>query len=231
MPHLIELLNWVIQKENNYYTMKLKLFTFNPFQENTYLIHDDNGNCLIFDPGNSNPDEDALLFDFIEANSLKPLAIYNTHCHIDHVYGIVSLIEKYDIPLYIPQKEESVLKSAPMVANMYAMQPPSIPEEYNFIKRHKEIEHGNIKLRILSVPGHSPDHLVFYSESQDFLIAGDTLFRESIGRTDLPGGNHDLLLSKIQSEIFSLPNDTDVYPGHGLQTTVGYEKEHNMFLK
>lgn len=206
--------------------------TFNPFQENTYVVYDDTKECIIFDPGMYTAEERKQLSDFIEQNELKPVRLINTHCHIDHVFGNNYVHEKYEISLEIHEGELPVLEAVPQVCMMYGVpysDPSPMPER--FIKEGDVIEFGNSKLKAIFTPGHSPASLSFYCEDSKQLIAGDVLFYQSIGRTDLPGGDMATLLGSIKDNIFPLGDDVTVYPGHGPKTTVGYERLNNPFLQ
>ncbi len=206
-------------------------FTFNPFQENTYVLYDDTKECIIIDPGCYHNDEKKELADFIEKEGLKPVRLINTHCHIDHVFGNHFISEKYNLPLEIHEGELPVLNTVPQVAMMYGIpfgDPISTVE--NFIKDGDLIKFGNSSLQSIFTPGHSPASLSFFCEDAGFIIAGDVLFYGSIGRTDLPGGNFDTLISSIKEKLFPLGDDIEVYPGHGPKTTIGYEKQTNPFL-
>lgn len=206
--------------------------TFNPFQENTYVVYDQTGECIIFDPGCNNSQEEDQLVQFIESKNLKPVRLINTHCHIDHVFGNAFVAEKYQLPLEIHEGELAVLKSVPMVAQMYNIPMPSpSPEPGRFIAEGERIEFGNTSLLSLFTPGHSPASLSFYCKEDQFLIAGDVLFQGSIGRTDLPGGDFKLLIKNIREKFFILPDAVKVYPGHGPSTTLGFEKKNNPFFE
>lgn len=212
--------------------MLVAKLTFNPFQENTYVVYDDTKECIIFDPGMYTDEEKNQLSDFIEQNELKPVRLINTHCHIDHVFGNNYVHEKYKIPLEIHEGELPVLEAVPQVCMMYGVpysDPSPMPER--FIKEGDIIEFGNSKLKAIFTPGHSPASLSFYSEDSKQLIAGDVLFYQSIGRTDLPGGDMATLLGSIKDNIFPLGDEVTVYPGHGPKTTVGYERKNNPFLQ
>lgn len=210
--------------------LNIKSFTFNPFQENTYLIYDDQGEAALIDPGCHTANERRELEDFVIANNLKIKYLLNTHCHIDHVLGNAWAKNRFGIPLWIHEKEISVLKSVEAYAPNYGFQGYESTEANHFLVEGQEFPVGEELLKILFVPGHAPGHMVFYHEKSGQCIGGDTLFRGSIGRTDLPGGNHSLLLAKIQSELFTLPDETVVFPGHGPETTIGYEKVNNPFV-
>ncbi len=210
--------------------LHIKSFTFNPFQENTYLVYDDQGQAVLIDPGCHTSGERAELENFVVANELKLDNLLNTHCHIDHVLGNSWAKKHFGIPLWIHEKEVSVLKSVEVYAPNYGFHGYESSAADHFLVEGQEFKVGEESLKVLFVPGHAPGHVVFYHKKSGQCIAGDTLFRGSIGRTDLPGGNHHLLLTKIQTELFSLPDETVIYPGHGPETTVGFEKVYNPFV-
>jgi len=210
--------------------LQLKSFTFNPFMENTYLLYDETREAVIFDPGCFEKNEQRELSDFIDQEGLKIKYLVNTHCHIDHVLGNAFVKRKYEVPLYIHEKEQPVLKSVSIYASNYGFAGYEESQPDFYINEADQLKFGNSSLDIRFVPGHSPGHLVFYHKETAICIAGDTLFQGSIGRTDLPGGDHDTLLNAIRKEMFSLPENTKVYPGHGPMTNIGFEKEHNPFV-
>jgi glyoxylase-like metal-dependent hydrolase (beta-lactamase superfamily II) len=210
--------------------MHLGIFTFNPFQENTYILYDETGECVILDPGCINNKEENQLVDFIEANKLKPVRLINTHCHIDHILGNKFVSEKYDLGLEIHEGELVVLRSGKLVGDSYGIPYDPSPEPKRFIKDGEVIAFGNTKLESIFTPGHSPASLSFLERESNILIAGDVLFRESIGRTDLPGGSMSTLLNSIKERLFVLPDETTVFPGHGPKTTIGHERVNNPFL-
>lgn len=211
--------------------LQIHSFTFNPYQENTYLLSDEKGDCLIIDPGMSHYQEEKIFTDYIEQNNLTPIALLNTHCHIDHVLGNHFIYEEYGLIASFHEGEienfVSVMAYAPQMGIPYTQAPIAT----TFLKETDKINIGKHNLDILYVPGHSPAHLCFYSADQGFLIGGDVLFKNSIGRTDLPGGNHQQLLENIQKKVYTLPDETVIYPGHGPTTTVGHEKHHNPFVR
>lgn len=210
---------------------KVQCFTFNPFQENTYVVYDETKECVIFDPGNINVKEDKILSAFIEKEQLNVVQLINTHCHLDHVFGNQYVVEKYKVEFSMHKGEVPVLNSFIPTCQLYGIpiKVPS-PSPTKFIEHQDVISFGNTQLLALLTPGHSPASLSFYCEASGFIISGDVLFRESIGRTDLPGGNFDTLVNSINTHLFTLPNQTIVYSGHGPTTTIGYEKENNPFL-
>lgn len=205
--------------------------TFNPFQENTYLLYDDSKECVIFDPGCYTPEEKAELSDKIEGLGLHPVRLINTHCHLDHIFGNKFVSEKYHLPLEIHRGELPVLEAAPVAAMMFGVAlPEPSPKPGRFIEAGDTIRFGHTELEVLFTPGHSPASLTFYCKADKLLIAGDVLFYGSIGRTDLPGGDHATLIASIKNELMVLDDDVVVYPGHGPKTTIGFERGHNPFL-
>ncbi|CAG5069458.1 Hydroxyacylglutathione hydrolase GloC [Dyadobacter sp. CECT 9623] len=211
--------------------VQVKSFVFNPFSENTYLIHDATGEAVIIDPGCSDKAELAAVESYVEANSLKPVYVINTHAHIDHVLGIAALKRKYDIPFALHQLDEPLLKAVKTYASNYGFHGFDEPEIDSYLKEGEVFQFGETALEIIFVPGHAPGHVAFVNHAQRFVIGGDVLFRLSIGRTDLPGGNHATLLESIRTKIFTLPDDYTVYAGHMEPTTVGFEKKNNPFFR
>ncbi|MGV3760917.1 MBL fold metallo-hydrolase [Parapedobacter sp.] len=209
----------------------IKSFVCNPYQENTYVLYDDTGSAAIVDPGMYGPQEEKKLSDFISAEGLKPELLLNTHCHIDHVLGNRYVYETYGL---LPQFHEGELpllievqNYAPQMGIRYDVSP--IAE--SFLPASGAVTFGRQELALIFAPGHSPAHLCFYSNAHGFLMGGDVLFRNSIGRTDLPGGNHQQLLDSIAQRLYVLPENTVVYPGHGPETTIGHEKKTNPFIR
>jgi len=211
--------------------MTIRKFTFNSFQENTFLLSDDSKECIIFDPGCSNPKEEQELKAYIEELELKPVRLINTHCHIDHVLGNKFVSETWDLPLEAHAGEVPVLESGIQVSQMYGIAYNPSPPIAKYIEVGDEIHFGNSILQTYFTPGHSPASLSFYHEESKNLIAGDVLFYGSIGRTDLPGGNFDTLIKSIKEQLFPLGDEVIVHPGHGPSTSIGFEKENNQFLQ
>lgn len=211
--------------------IEIKSFVCNPYRENTYLLYDDTGAAAIIDPGMYGPQEEKIFDDFIRAEGLTPELLLNTHCHIDHVLGNRYIYDRFGL---VPQFHEGELPQLMEVQN-YAPQMglryDISPVAETFLPASGTVSFGRQELTIISAPGHSPAHLCFYCEAEGFLIGGDVLFRNSIGRTDLPGGNHQQLLESITRMIYVLPEETTVYPGHGPETTIGYEKKTNPFIR
>lgn len=203
----------------------------NPFAENTYVVYDETRECVIFDPGAYTPQERAALRALIEQHNLKPVRLINTHCHLDHVFGNAFVAETWSLPLEIHRLEIPVLSRFPDTCRMYGIPGVQVsPEPQRFLEAGEEIIFGNTRLQALFTPGHSPGSLSFYCAEAEFVIAGDVLFQESIGRTDLPGGDFNTLIQSIREQLFPLPDATMVYPGHGPATTIRHEKEYNPFL-
>ncbi len=211
--------------------VQVQTFVFNPFSENTYLLHDETGEAIIIDPGCYDRSELNELVAYVDAHSLKPVQIVNTHAHIDHVLGVAALKRKYGIPFALHKLEEPVLKAVKSYASNYGFSTFEEPEIDTFIREGETIEFGNTSLKIIFVPGHAPGHVAFVSDTDKLVIGGDVLFRMSIGRTDLPGGDHATLLRSIREQLFTLPDDYQVYAGHMEPTTIGFEKKHNPFFK
>jgi len=209
--------------------MQILKFTFNPFEENTYLI-ENQGEAYIVDPGCSNPIEYKQLDEVIEVNGCSIKAVLNTHCHIDHILGNAHCCKKFKAPLWMDSRDLPNLNMGPQVSQMYAIPYTPSPDPAKFLDDQSDIELGEESLEIRFVPGHAPGHIVFIHHASKSIIGGDTLFQLSIGRTDLPGGDHELLLSSIKEQLFNLPDDYTVYSGHGPETSIGFEKEHNPFV-
>ncbi len=211
--------------------MKVTCLTFNQFQENTYLLHDDTKECVVIDPGCYQKHEQQELKNYIEQNSLKVVRLLNTHCHIDHVLGNKFVADTYNVPLEIHEEDLQTLRSVPAYAPVYGfpMYQEVLPEAY--LKEGDTVKFGETELQVIFAPGHAPGHVVFYNEQKKICIGGDVLFQQSIGRTDLPGGDFDTLIQSIKTKLFTLPDEVTVYPGHGPETTIGYEKKYNPFLR
>ena len=206
-------------------------FEFNPFAENTYVVYDESGECAIFDPGCYTHEERTTLKNFVEKHHLRPVRLINTHCHLDHVFGNAFVADTWGLGLEIHVGELPVLQRFAQVCQMYGVPfSEESPAPSRFLEAGEVVEFGNTRLNVLFTPGHSPASISFYCPAAGFVLAGDVLFQESIGRTDLPGGNMDLLLHSIRTQLFTLPDETLVYAGHGHPTTVRHEKEYNPFL-
>jgi len=210
--------------------LKIKSFTFNPYQENTYLIFDDSKEAVVIDPGNYEAYENELISKFIDENKLQLKKIILTHCHIDHCLGNKYLNEKYGAELLIPFDERDLYKNVENIATLFGFANYSHLDENEYLKEKDKIEFGDIKLDVLFLPGHSPGHLAFYFKNDNLCFSGDVLFYNSIGRTDLPGGDHDTLINSIKNKLFLLNPNTIIYPGHGQKTILKNEMKDNPFL-
>jgi hydroxyacylglutathione hydrolase len=206
-------------------------FTFSPIAENTYVLYNETGDCIIIDPGCYFGNERRELSDYISENGLRPKYLLNTHCHLDHVFGNKFIHETWQLEPYIHADEQLVLENAPMAGLRWGMPFDNYKGPLHFLREGDLIRLGNDVLKVLYTPGHSPGHICFYCGQQQFIIGGDVLFRLGVGRTDLPGGDFDTLVSSIRNQLFVLPGETVVYPGHGETTTIGFEKLNNPFLK
>lgn len=211
--------------------LQLKSFEFSPIQENTYIVYNEFNNCIIIDPGCYFDEEKETLANFIDKMKLVPKMLLNTHCHLDHVFGNKFVADKYGLTLRIHEGEKKVLEFAPASGLMYNMPFDNYMGAIDFINEGDTIALDADELKVLFTPGHSPASLSFYSEKDGFVISGDALFKQSIGRTDLPGGDYDLLIEKIKSQLLTLPDATKVFSGHGPETTIGAEKRNNPFLQ
>lgn len=205
-------------------------FVFGPFQENTYVLYDETKECVIIDPGNNTASEDKKLSDFISENNLIVKRLILTHGHIDHINGNKYVFDTYGLLPEVHQNDVYFIEKHLSSATMYGLPAQQSPMPETYLKEGDVIEFGNSKLQTIHTPGHSPGSITFYNAEQKFMIAGDVLFYGSIGRTDLPMGNMDDLISSIKNKLFNLGDDMKVYNGHGQSTTIGFEKSHNPFL-
>lgn len=208
----------------------IKTFVFNAFQENTFVLSDETNSCIIIDPGMNSDEEEREITNYITDQKLDLVSIVNTHCHVDHILGCNRIIKKYNVPFYAHESEQILIENAKSFAEFFGMSIDQPPSPDKFIVEKDKVIIGNSSLEIFLIPGHSPGSLVFYSKEDKFAITGDVLFRGSIGRTDLPGGDYTMLIDGIKSKLLSLPRDTTIYPGHGPSSTIGSEYDTNPFL-
>jgi glyoxylase-like metal-dependent hydrolase (beta-lactamase superfamily II) len=220
--------------------LHVKSFTYSPISENTYLVYNDAGDACIIDPGCYHDYEKLQFANHIELEKTVPGLLLNTHCHLDHVFGLAWAAEKYALTPHIHFSEKQMLELAPMNGDMWGMPFTGYKGPLNYLKEGDIVKLGEDELRVIYAPGHSPGHICFYhdprkpgaySNAKPFIISGDVLFKQSIGRTDLPGGNFETLIESIREKLFVLPGETIVYSGHGEPTTIGYEKQFNPFLQ
>ncbi len=211
--------------------MRIKIFTFNPIQENTYILWDETRECVIIDAGCLFPDEENALVHFIEENNLTLKHVLNTHLHFDHAFGNTFLAKKYGILPKAHRADEFLIPSMVDTVRRFGLNFNVIPQNLGgYIEDDDVIRFGNTELQAIYTPGHSPGGLCFYNEKDGVLISGDTLFLESIGRTDLPGGDYATLIKSIKNKLLVLPDSTVVYPGHDTITTIRNEKDFNPYL-
>lgn len=211
--------------------LTVRAFVFNPVQENTYVLYNDKKQCCIIDPGCYFEEEQRELRDFIDGNGLEPVLLVNTHCHLDHVFGNKFVHDTWGLVLHIHQNEKKMLELAPASGEIWQLPFDNYEGELEFLDPEGHIRVGDDALQTSFTPGHSPGSLSFYSAEAGFVISGDVLFNSSIGRTDLPGGDFETLINSIQTKLFTLPDETKVYSGHGPMTTIGFEKMNNPFVK
>lgn len=210
--------------------LQIKKFTFNPVQENTFVVYDETRTCVIIDAGCYYERERQKLDQFITENQLKPVRLINTHCHFDHIMGITHCRTKYNLQFEAHAGEAILVEHAVDSGDRFGipMEPVDAPD--SFFEESDRLTFGNSYLEVIEAPGHSPGGVVFYNPEAKILIAGDVLFYGSIGRTDLPGGSYELLVENIKTKLLTLPEETIVYCGHGPETTIGFEKKNNPFL-
>ena len=211
--------------------LHVKSFTFSPVQENTYVLYNDQKQCCIIDPGCYFPEERDELKTGIEKTGLTPVLLLNTHCPLEDVFGNKFVHDTWGLPLHIHPNEKPVLDFAPQSGLMWQLPFDNYDGPLVYLEEKKSIKIGEDELEIRFTPGHSPGSVSFYHAAGSFIIGGDVLFNRSVGRTDLPGGNFEILVESIQTQFFTLPDDTKVYSGHGPVTTIGFEKQNNRFVK
>jgi len=210
--------------------INIHYFTFGPFQENTYILWDDSQECVIIDPGNNNSSENKKLSDFISENKLNPVRLILTHAHIDHVNGCRYVLDTYNLLPEVHKADLPFIENHLITATMYGLPAEQCPMPEKYINEGDIISFGNSTLNTLHTPGHSPGSITFYNIDNNFMISGDVLFNGSIGRTDLPMGNFETLITSIKTKLFTLNDTMKVYSGHGPVTSIGFEKMNNPFL-
>lgn len=212
--------------------MRVHCLPFNPFAENTYVLADPvTRQCAVVDPGCSNPAEQATLRRFIEAEGLTPTALLLTHSHIDHVLGLDFVARTWHLTAQQHPLDQATLRAIPIYAGNYGFPQVALPEETAALTVPGTMTFGALTLEVRFTPGHAPGHVVFYHAPTAQLIGGDVLFQGSVGRTDLPGGNFATLDRAIREQLYTLPDATTVFPGHGPTTTIGQERRTNPFVK
>ena len=206
-------------------------FCFSAFQENTYVLYNEFKEAIIIDPGCYTRIEEKILTDFIRKENLKPTLLLNTHCHLDHVFGNNYVSETYGLTAHIHPNEQIVLDRLPEAAAKWGAPTEAYKGPIQYIQEGEMIQFGSDAFKVLLTPGHSPGSVCFYHVEQDFMIGGDLIFKDGVGRTDLPGANPLDLIKSIRTQIFPLPDSLTIYSGHGPATTWGREKEHNPYIK
>ena len=210
--------------------LKIACLPFYPIQENTYVLWDETNECVVIDAGNSSPREDAALDNFIAEHGLKPVLAANTHGHFDHTLGVEHLKQRYGIPFALSSKDTFLLENAATSGSIFGVKVGAMPTVERDLDGEQEIRFGKTTLRVLRTPGHTPGHVAFFDEGSKSLFTGDTLFRESIGRTDLPGGDYSWIMRSILDVLVPLGDEVHVYPGHGPESTIGHEVLYNPFI-
>ena len=211
--------------------MHIQSFTFNPVQENTYVLYNEKGAACIIDPGCYFSGEEQALKGFLEAHNLTPVLLLNTHCHLDHIFGNRFIHKTYGLTLHLHPLEKQVLDLGPVSGQLWQLPFDNYDGDLHYINEGEGIQLGDDTLEILLTPGHSPGSVCFYNKEHRFLIGGDVLFNGSVGRTDLPGGDFKILEQSIKTKLYTLPDDVVVYPGHGEPTTIGKERRSNPFVQ
>ncbi|MDR1056922.1 MAG: MBL fold metallo-hydrolase [Prevotellaceae bacterium] len=208
----------------------VKNFVFNNIEENTYVLYNETKECVIIDPGCYTKAEQDRLKNFIVENDLKPAALLNTHCHFDHIFGNAFVCREFGIGAWAHKGELNNINRAESYTSVFGMKMEHPPLPVRYLKDGDDVKFGNSLLKVIHTPGHSPGCVCFYSEEDKFIIAGDTLFQGSIGRTDLPGGDYDQIMDSLLNKLMKLPNDTTAYCGHGPDTEIGQERMYNPFI-
>ena len=211
--------------------MKIHKLVFSPIDVNTYIIAGNSGDCAIIDCACFSKKECETLESFISANKLNPVALLNTHCHFDHIFGNKFVFEKYNLKTQYHELEDSNHKSFLERVIRYGWKFDAQPEPMRYIADNEIIEFDSVRLIALHVPGHTLGSLAYYCEQEGCVFTGDALFAGSIGRTDFPGGNLDTLINSIQKRLFTLPVSTVVFPGHGPQSEIGKEIATNPWFR
>lgn len=209
--------------------MEIKRVVFNPFRENTYLVWDATNEAIVIDAGNMSESENAMFKELISSLGVKPVMAVNTHGHFDHTQGVKWLKEEYGVEFACSSKDKFLIdvSSGGVVYGLKCNEVPEIDVDLDSVD---SVKFGDTELRIIKTPGHTPGHVVLFNEKERVLFTGDTLFKESIGRTDLPGGDYSWIMKSILEEVVPLGDDVVIYPGHEDSSTIGHETLYNPFI-
>jgi len=210
--------------------LRVHKFTFNPFSENTYLLISENNKAAIFDPGIYDTNERAVFLNYLKEEGIELIQLINTHCHLDHVFGNAFIAQHFGLPLQMHKDDLVTLAQAEKSASLYGLNFEQSPEPEIFLEHGQVIDLDGSSLEIRHCPGHCPGHIVFVAHEEQLVIGGDVLFEGSVGRVDLPGGNAADLDRSIREQLYTLPDNYRVHPGHGNATTIGKEKKSNPFV-
>lgn len=210
--------------------IKIKIFVFNPFQENTFVLYDETKECIVIDAGCYSAQEDEELRHFFRDHSLKPVKLLNTHCHIDHIFGNSLFFREYKKQTEAHRMEKPLLEGAVEHGHLFGVEIEPPPPIGKYLEGGDKVEFGNSSLECIHVPGHSPGSLAYFHPEQQFVIVGDVLFQGGIGRTDLPGGDYNTLINSITEKLFPLGDEVRVFSGHGPESTIGNERQYNPFF-
>ncbi len=211
--------------------MEYKQFVFNPIQENTYVVYDETGEAAIIDAGNFSERENAALADFVSGKGLTVKAVLCTHCHWDHIFGLDWVAQQYQPQIYCHAADLAWIENFGHICESYGFGERTVAYPTKFYSNGDTVGFGHSELKVLHTPGHSQGGVALYSKADNLLFSGDTLFFNSIGRADLPGGDEQQLIESIKNQLLTLPDDTAVLPGHGLQTSIGFERTNNPYLQ
>ena len=211
--------------------MNVVKFVFNPIQENTYIVWDDTKECIVVDAGNLSAREDKVLAEFIAEQGLIPVMAVNTHCHFDHILGVEFVRSTYGAKFAASSADNAIMLGSREHCAMFGLEVGELPATIDIdLASTEEVRFGNTTLRVIPTPGHTPGCVSLYHEGSKSLFTGDTLFRESIGRTDLPGGDYPTIMRSILKQILPLGDEVTIYPGHGDKSTIGHESLYNPFV-
>lgn len=210
--------------------MNIARLVFNPLMENTYILWDATKECIIVDPGAFNERENSMLDEFISRHELHPVKVVATHGHFDHTMGVAHIKERYGAEFVCSAKDNFLIENAATSAGIFGVKTGEIPLPDIDMEELEELRFGETSLRIIPTPGHTPGHVSLYEPQSKIVLTGDTLFRESIGRTDLPGGDYSWIMRSIIDRLLPLGDEVKVYPGHGDESDIGHESLYNPFV-